>query len=121
MTWLEENFAPNLVFHTGVGSEMDTSFNDLKQFFSGLFDAFPDCHYTLDDILVEGDKSVVRYTVTGTHKGAFMGVPPTNKKVVFWEIDIYRFANGKLVEGWGRFDTLGFMQQLGVIPTPEKK
>ena len=118
MTWMEENFAPNLVFHSGNG--VDMTFNGVKQFFSGLFDAFPDCDFTLDDIFVEGDKSAVRYTVTGTHKGAFMGIPPTNKKVVFWEIDIYRFANGKLVEIWGRLDTLGFMQQLGAIPTPKK-
>jgi predicted ester cyclase len=75
---------------------------------------------TVDDLIVEGDKAVVRYTITGTHKGAFMGVPPTNKKVTIWVIEIDRFAGGKIVEGWDRFDTLGIMQQLGVVPRPGK-
>jgi predicted ester cyclase len=49
-----------------------------------------------------------------------MGVPPTNKKVTIWVIEIDRFAGGKIVEGWDRFDTLSIMQQLGVVPTPKK-
>jgi hypothetical protein len=74
----------------------------------------------VDDLIVEGDKAVIRYTITGTHKGEFMGVPPTNKKVTLWVIVIERFAGGKIVETWERFDSLGLMQQLGVIPKPDK-
>jgi predicted ester cyclase len=87
---------------------------------SSWFDAFPDGHMTIDDLVVEGDKVVARYTLTGTHKGEFMGIPATNKKVTGWVIEIDRVAGGKCVEGWSRMDTLGLMQQLGVVPTPGK-
>jgi predicted ester cyclase len=87
---------------------------------SKMYDVFPDIHFTIDDMVVEGNKAVVRYTNTGTHKGEFMGIPPTNKKVTMWAIGIDRIAGGKFVESWGRYDTLGFMQQLGLVPTPGK-
>jgi len=57
-----------------------------------------DVHFTLDDMIVEGDKVAVRHTFSGTHKGESMGIPPTNKKVTIWEIDIIRIAGGKFVE-----------------------
>ncbi len=83
-------------------------------------DAFPDLHVTLDDIIVEGDKAAIRFTGTGTHKGELMGIPATNKKATWSSVEIDRFAGGKFVESWERFDTLGVMQQLGVVPTPGK-
>jgi hypothetical protein len=119
MTVIDELCAANMVFHHGTGEDI-RGLKAFKQYFSGFFDAFPDNHITLDDIVVEGDKAVIRYTVTGTHKGEFMGIHPTNKKVSLPVIEIDRFAGGKVVEGWDAFDTLGFMQQLGVVPTPKK-
>lgn len=69
----------------------------------------------------EGDKVAVRFTTTGTHKGEFRGVPPTtNKKVMVWGINIDRIAGEKFVESWERYDTLGWMKQLGLTLTPEK-
>ena len=50
-----------------------------------------------------------------------MGRPPTNKKLTMWGIIIYRVVGGKFVEGWERSDTLGLMQQLGLVPTPGKE
>jgi predicted ester cyclase len=50
-----------------------------------------------------------------------MGIPPTNKKITTWAIEIYRFVGGKAVEVWSRSDTLSLMQQLGVVPTPGKQ
>ncbi len=88
---------------------------------SELYSAFPDIHLTIDDMVAEGDKVAVRITMTGTHKGEFMGIPPTNKKVTIWAINIYRIAGGKIVEELGKADTLGLMQQLGVVPTPKKE
>jgi len=72
-------------------------------------------------MVAEGDKVAVRVTGTGTNKGAFRGIPPTNKKVTLWMIQIDRIAGGKFVEGWSRYDTFGLMQQLGLIPTPGKR
>ncbi len=87
-----------------------------KQFLSMNFTAFPDLHYTIEDQLAEGDKSVVRYTLRGTHQGDFMGIPATGKQINVTGIIIVRFANEKAVEIWGNTDNLGMMQQLGVIP-----
>jgi hypothetical protein len=113
---IDETCAINIVFHSGVGRET-RGLKDLKQYFSDFCDAFPDIHATVDDIVVEGDKVAARFTLTGTQKGEFIGIPATNKKVTAWMLQIDRFAGGKCVESWVRFDTLGFMQQLGVAPT----
>ena len=114
---LDETNAANIVYHTSTGEEI-RGLKDVKQFFSDFFGAFPDTHVTLDDVVVEGDKVAQRWTLTGTHKGEFMGIPPTNKKITIRAIEIDRVAGGKFVECWERFDTLGFVQQLGVIPKP---
>jgi predicted ester cyclase len=119
MAVLDETNAPDIVFHTANGRDL-RGINEVKQMFSGIYDALPDNHMTIDDIVVEGDKAAVRYTTTGTHKGALMGIPPTNKKVTMSVIGIDRVVNGKFVEIWERSDTLGMMQQLGAIPTPKK-
>ena len=118
MTAIDEMTANNIVFH-GLAEEIH-GLKDYKKSMSELFDAFPDSHMTIDDMVVEGDKIAARYTITGTHKGEYMGIPATNKKVTIWVIEIDRIVGGKFVEGWIRFDTMGFMQQLGVVPTPKK-
>jgi predicted ester cyclase len=86
-----------------------------------MYNAFSDLHLTIDDIIVEGDKVAARFTFSGTHKGEFLGIPPTNKKVTIWGIWIDRIAGGKFVESWVRYDSLSFMQQLGAVPKPRKK
>jgi steroid delta-isomerase-like uncharacterized protein len=85
----------------------------------GMFrTAFPDITVTLDDALAEGDRVVTRGVFTGTHKGEFMGIPATGKKVAVKYLDIWRLENGKCKENWVQMDMLGLMQQLGVVPTP---
>jgi predicted ester cyclase len=66
--------------------------------------------------LPEGDKVVMAWTATGTHKGDLRGIAPTNKKISIEGITISRHANGKLVESRVNWDALGMMQQLGVAP-----
>ena len=112
---IDETNATNIVYHTSTGEEY-VGTKDIKQFFSDFFDAFPDTQVTLEDVVVEGDKVAQRWTLTATQNGEFMGIPPTNKKITIWAIEIDRVAGGKFVECWERFDTFGFMQQLGVIP-----
>ena len=80
--------------------------------------AFPDLHFTVEDLIAEGDKVVARLTTRGTQQGVFMGIPPTGKHVTVTGIDINRLAGGKSVEHWLNMDTLGLLQQLGVIPAP---
>ncbi len=90
----------------------------LKQFVTVVTAVFPDWHPTIEDMIAEGDKVVVRFTGSGTHKGEFMGIPPTGKQVTITAIAIQRIAGGKIVENWLQADMLGMMQQLGVVPPP---
>jgi steroid delta-isomerase-like uncharacterized protein len=115
---MDEIFATDFVAHGALG---DFDLENYKQHGIEYWDAFPDIHATIDDMVAEGDKVAVRWTWTGTHKGEMMGIPPTNKKVSGWAIQIDRFVGGKIVERWTREDTLGFAQQLGLVPTPKKE
>jgi steroid delta-isomerase-like uncharacterized protein len=87
----------------------------LKHVWAVLLEAFPDLHVTLEDIIAEKDKVVVRQTVTGTHRGEYMGLPPTGKSVRYNEIFIFRFTNGRVAETWGVVDVFSQMKQLGAI------
>jgi steroid delta-isomerase-like uncharacterized protein len=89
---------------------------EFKQSAAGLFIAFPDFHLTIDDEVAEGDKVVKRWTVTGTHRGELMGIPPTEKNITITGVNFYRIADGKIVETWWSSDALGMLTQLGVIP-----
>jgi predicted ester cyclase len=88
----------------------------LKQVWAMLFRVYPDIHLTVEDVIAEGDKVVARNTVTGTHRGEFMGVGPTVKSVTYSEIFIFRFADGRVVETWGVVDVYAQMKQIGVLP-----
>src|SRR4028118_178354 len=80
--------------------------------------AFPDSYFTVEDMVAEGDKVVTRKTFHGTHEGEFMGIPPSGRSVSMGLIDIVRISEGRVVEHWSEGDSLGMMQQLGVIPQP---
>lgn|SRR5215211_5861752 len=82
-------------------------------------EAFPDLRFTVEEQIAEGDKVVTRWTGTGTNSGAMMGSPPTGKTSTVSGISIDRFEDGKSVEGWTNWDTLGMLQQLGLVPQPE--
>lgn len=91
-----------------------------KQFATMIRSAFPDVHLTIEDMIAEGDKVVVRSTWSGTHQGEFMDIPATGRRVTVSAIDISRVADGRMVEHWEQSDALGLMQQLGVVPSPEE-
>lgn len=113
----DEITAPDFVPHDLASFfEEATGPEGVKQLVVGLRAAFPDLHMTMEDIIAEGDKVVIRYTARGTHKGEFQGLAPTGKRVAWAGINIYRVAGGKAVETWKLGDNLGLMQQLGVIP-----
>jgi steroid delta-isomerase-like uncharacterized protein len=89
----------------------------VQAFFQMYVAAFPDLRMVPEDVIAGGDKVVARVTATGTHRGEFMGMPPTGKSFAVQLVDIIRFgADGRAVEHWGVFDQLGMMQQLGAIP-----
>jgi predicted ester cyclase len=74
----------------------------------------PDLKFTVDETVSEKDKFVVAWTITGTHKGDFLGVPATNKKVSFTGITINQVAGGKLIESTVIWDGLGLLEQFGI-------
>jgi steroid delta-isomerase-like uncharacterized protein len=88
-----------------------------RQFGSLYFSAFPDLQITAEDLITEGEKVTMRYGWRGTHKGELMGIAATGKQVTTSGISILRVANGKIAEQWDSFDTLGMLQQLGVLPS----
>jgi steroid delta-isomerase-like uncharacterized protein len=77
---------------------------------------FPDLRFTMEEVIGEGDRVVVRWTARGTHRGELRGAAPTGKPVVITGISILGVANGKIAEHRLNWDTLGMLQQLGVIP-----
>ncbi len=77
--------------------------------------SFPDMRMEVVDLIAEDDKVVVRWTTHVTHQGEFLGVPPTGQHVTCTGMSMYRIANGTIAEVWANADTLGVLQQLGVI------
>jgi len=110
--------ADDFVEHQGAGGPgLPPTKEGTLEFFRTLLTAFPDWRMTVEDLIAGGDKTVARVTATGTHKGEFMGVPPTGRHVDVQLIDIMRFDGAGLVcEHWGVADMLSLMQQLGVVP-----
>ena len=110
----DEILSNDYVFHHPAGIDLNGA-EEYKKLVAEVRSAFPDINFTLDDVIVEGDKIVYRWTLRGTHQTEFRGIPPTNKEVEVWGITIERVVGGKLVEAWERYDTLGLMRQLGVV------
>jgi predicted ester cyclase len=90
----------------------------IKDMIQRAHTAFPDYHEELEEMIAEGDKMVVRFTITGTQLGQWGPLPPTGKAVRFEEIVILRFRDAKVVEQRGIPDNLAALRQLGVVPTP---
>ncbi len=89
----------------------------LKEVLGMMRAAFPDIHWAVEEMVAEGDKVVTRFSWTGTHRGSFMGIPATGKSVVVKGVVIDQLAGGKMSASQMLMDSLGMMQQLGVIPS----
>jgi steroid delta-isomerase-like uncharacterized protein len=112
---IEELLDTNFVFHHPTGKDLHGP-EEFKQLISTIRMGFPDIHFIMYDIIAEGDMVAYRWKLRGTHKNEFRGIPPTGKTVTMWGLVIDRIADGKIVELWERYDTLGLMRQLDVIP-----
>jgi steroid delta-isomerase-like uncharacterized protein len=111
---VDELIAADYVYHHPTGMVLH-GIEQYKKLVNEVRTAFPDIHFTIDDIIAESNKVVYRWTLRGSHKNEFRGIPPTGKMVTMWGIFIDLIAGGKFVESWDRYDTLGLMRQLGVI------
>lgn len=90
----------------------------LKQVLAQMRQAFPDIHWRIEEQIAEADKVVTRFVWRGTHRGEFFGVPATGRQVSVPGVVIDRIADGKMQDSRILMDTLGLMQQLGVVPAP---
>lgn len=84
----------------------------VKERLEMLFAAFPDAVYELQDIVADENKAAARWRMSGTHKGNFMNIPPSNKFISFKGIDIYEIKNDLIVSHWNEVDLFGLFNQI---------
>jgi steroid delta-isomerase-like uncharacterized protein len=114
---IDEIMAPNFAFRIPTLPEPVRGLGEMKQFVSGLRNGFPDIQFQVEREIAEGDKVACRWTITGTHKWIFLGVPATNNFIKDQGIDIFRISDGQIVEIWVNENDLGLLQQIGAIPS----
>ena len=120
--WNERNLAIAEELIAEDGTNYDTGLvpmpfgpEEMKGTVRMITAAFPDNRHEVDEVIMDGDRVVLRCTLTGTHEGPFMGIPPTGRKIEVTEIHIYRLVDGKAVEHRVGRDDLGAMRQLGIV------
>jgi len=114
-----ELYALDYVYH-GPNGEVLNGRDGIRDLWDVFLNGFPDLHSTVEDMVTEGDKLVLRWRIEGTHTGEFLGVSPSGAAINLRVTEIFRIANGQLVEAWDQYDRLGLMQQIGAIPVSEK-
>lgn len=111
----DEVLAPDVVFTT-VSGDVIRGRREFQHFAEQLRGAFPDISFELEEEIVDGGRVCTRYVMRGTFMSTLMGFPPTGKEFAVRGIDTFRVVDGKVVEIHASYDTLGQMQQLGVVP-----
>jgi predicted ester cyclase len=116
LTVIDELLSPDFVDRSGNSNLPGPE--GVRGFFTMMFAAFPDMHFTILQQLAESDKVVTHKTFHGTHRGTFMGIPPTDKEVSFDVIDILTVNGSMITEHWTVSDLFSLMQQLGAVTAP---
>lgn len=113
---IDQMYAPTYVRNDPDSPQVRTR-DDYRQYLTGLCTVFPDLHFTVEDLIAEGDQVVCRFRIKGTHASPWRGLPATGKQVVVTGINISHIVENKVVEEWFNTDIFGLAQQLGVIPS----
>lgn len=109
-----EFYAPNVVLH-GFADGLPPGRAGARLFYQPLWAAFPDARLALQDVMVVGDIFAIRFTLSGTHTGELMGMPPTGKRFSVTAGTIMRFEDGRVAERWADPSALGqVLAQLGL-------
>ena len=115
---VDELYAPDFVWHVvDIGEDVvgEAAFKELVTSFRT---AFPDFHVTFDEVLVAGDKTVIRWTMTGTNTGPLQELPPSGQPVRLQGVAISRSVEGRTVEVWQHYNSLSMFQQMGYALAP---
>ncbi len=113
MRTLQETHADSHVSHLPSGDHYGPE--GVRIDIAGYLEAFPDLQIALEEMFDAGESVAYRFRATGTHQGAFLGFKPTGRPIHIDGLGIDRIENGKFIERWMQFDTLGLLQQLGVL------
>src|SRR6478672_6724937 len=116
----EQLFADNFLDHTPQAGRTPDK-DGARQLYKILRTAFPDFHADIHWQLADGDRVTTYKTYHGTHRGEFLGVAPTGRKVQFETVDVMRVQNGKIAEHWGVANLFSLMQQLGAWPAKQDR
>jgi len=108
---------PEYKLHFPIGSEPKST-SQHREVLKAFWGAFPDMTHTIDRLISAGEMVTGQYTISGSHTGEFMGIPPTGNQIEETVIGIWRFSDGKIAEFWGMLDMLSLMQQLGMELKP---
>lgn len=113
---VDELCTEDFVEHEEAFPGMTQDREGVKEFVRVMRTAFPDLHMTAESVLADDDRVIVRFRMTGTHDGDFMGMPATGRKVDLTGYDEARVVEGRATEHWGAMDGMKLMEQLGAAP-----
>lgn len=118
-TVIDELVAPNGLTHS-VTWGLPNNREGLKLLIAMFRTAFPDLHCTIEDEISQGDKVAACWTMRGTHQGPLLGSRPTNRQIMVRGMIFARTENGQIAEGWTLVDQMSILQQLGIVPPPQR-
>jgi steroid delta-isomerase-like uncharacterized protein len=118
LDYLDEFYEENYVSHENPPRPDGVGDDKFKEFMTNLYSAYSDAHFTLEEMLVDGDTVVARWRFDGTHTGPSLNlnIPATGKKIVIIGCGIYHIRNGKVYDEWGYWDQSALLEQLGILP-----
>jgi len=116
----KEVVAPEYAWYLPSRNTKPISREGTIEFGREMHNAFPDCHWSVEDLIAVEDIVISRFIMRGTHEGEFRGIPATGNKVEVSGFMMTRIENGKIVEDKEEVDQLGFMQQLGMELKPKE-
>ena len=114
----DQIIAPNFVNYDPGTPPLPSGPEGYKQLVTAYRTAYSDLQLTVEDLIAEGDKVGARWTARGTNTGQLGDIPPTGKQMMVTGISVLTIAGGRVAEQYTNWDTLGMLQQLGVVPPP---
>jgi steroid delta-isomerase-like uncharacterized protein len=120
MASVPEVIARHCRYHDPVFPHMSSGVESMQHHIQRSRRTFPDLHFTITDTIAEKDEVVLHWTASGTQRGEFLGVPPTNQQAIVGGTSIYRVEEGRIVEEWVNWNLMSLMEQLGVKTAAEQ-